>query len=141
MPNHDFVVKDLFNDWGNLGVAGRVLQVVWLDSSDPFSVISDLGPGLDKRVEDNVAVKVDNGNASEAFSLLGLNAFTVECKDLSLFSAFTPLIEHRVEQHLHRTVACVNRQTLNQVLLSEGNCVLGAHTLLLWQLLATQGLT
>ena len=61
-----------------------MLQVVWLDSSDPFSVISDLGPGLDKRVEDNVAVKVDNGNSSEAFSLLSLNAFTVECKDLSL---------------------------------------------------------
>lgn len=61
-----------------------MLEVIWLDASNSLPVINDLGPGLDKRVEDNIAIKVDDRNTRQPITLLGQNPLAVDGQDLGL---------------------------------------------------------
>ena len=58
-----------------------MLQVIGLDSCDPLPVVLDLGPGLDQRVEHNVAVEVHDRDTSKPVTLLGQDALTVQCQN------------------------------------------------------------
>jgi len=49
--------------WSDLRIAWCVLQVIRLDSSDPFSVVLHFCPRLYQSVKDDVAVKVDDRDA------------------------------------------------------------------------------
>lgn len=58
-----------------------MFEVVGLDPSDPLAVVGDLGPRLDQRVKHDVAVEVDNTDAGQSVSLLGLDALAVKSED------------------------------------------------------------
>ena len=61
-----------------------MLQIIWLDSCDPFPVVFNFSPRLDQRVEHDVAVEVDDGDSSESIAFLGQNAFTIQRQNLGL---------------------------------------------------------
>ena len=61
-----------------------MLQIVRLDSRDPFPVVFDLGPWLDQCVEHDVAVEVDDRHSGKPVTFLGQDALAVQGKNLGL---------------------------------------------------------
>ena len=93
--------SDSTYDWRDFRVGGRVLQIIRLDSCDPFPVIFDFRPGLNQRVEHDVAVEVDDRDSSEPVTFLGQNAFAIQCQNLCLpTSVITVKICHKLNLNL-----------------------------------------
>ena len=61
-----------------------MLQITGFDACDPLSVVDDLGPGLDQRVEHDVAVEVDDRDSCQSVALLRQDPLTVESEYLRL---------------------------------------------------------
>jgi hypothetical protein len=55
-----------------------MLQVHWLDPSDPLSVVVDLGNWSDQGVKDHIPIVVDDRDPSKALAVLSQNALAVE---------------------------------------------------------------
>lgn len=95
MPDHYFVVQDFLElnrsellnftyNWSNLGVRGRVLEVLWLDPSDRLAVVNHLSPRLHKGIKNDIAVEVDHGNSGKAVTLLGQDPLTIDRQNFRL---------------------------------------------------------
>ena len=61
-----------------------MLQITSFDACDPLSVVDDLGPGLDQRVEHYVAVEVDDRDSCQSVALLRQDPLAVESEYLRL---------------------------------------------------------
>lgn len=61
-----------------------MLEVFSLDPRNCFSVVNDLCPWLHKCIEDDITVKVDDGNSREPVSLLRENSLAVDRQSLGL---------------------------------------------------------
>ena len=65
-------------------IARRLIKITFTDASDFLSVVDDLCPGLDKSVENDVAIKVDYRDACQSITFLREDSLTIKCQNLCL---------------------------------------------------------
>ena len=97
VANHHFVIQDFFKlkddkkryalfayNWCDFRVTWCVFQIFWLDPCNPLSVVSDLRPGLNECVEDNISIKVNNTDPCKPVTFLSQDAFAIQRHDFRL---------------------------------------------------------
>ena len=86
LPKNKKDRKKLINtyNWWNVAKTWGVLQVNWLDSSNPLSVVHNfksfvMGHArLDQRIKNNVAIVVDDGDSGQLLTFVSKNSFAVK---------------------------------------------------------------